>query len=119
MLFVHEGTLDEIMPPNFIACDECGRKYTGSIAATHKCTGENMVFQYEHFDFHKVAENVLAFAFYLDSVQCQRCERRLYEDTDVSLEIVAGRMLRFYPEADSITATCPNCVADERSGDED
>lgn len=110
MLVVIDGTFDEIAPSKFVACEPCGRAFSGRPCAENPKTGEIAVFQFEHYLFPQVADQVTAFAVYLDSVHCQVCEEKIYEP-DAPLEIIAGRMLRIFPDAHFLKATCPTCQA--------
>ena len=110
MLFVIDGTFDEVFPSEFIACEPCGKAFSGRACAENPETGEVAVFQFEHYLFHQVADQVTAFAVYLDSVRCQVCEEKIYEE-DAPLAQIAGRMLRIFPDAHFLKATCPACQA--------
>jgi len=111
MLLVWEGTQQEIEGTRdvaFGACETCGRKFSGVSFGAHGETGKKGVFQFEHHDFHKVADQVDSFAIYLDSLRCQVCNVRIYEEGE-PLHDIALRMLRSCPDAEHLLATCHDC----------
>ena len=110
MLVVEQFKQDTLWNSEFTACEMCGHRYTDAPVAEHPETGAIAVLQFEHNDFEAGSPVVQKIKNQLDNMVCQVCDEAIdVSDPAVDHLVLATKMVRMNPEADSIRVTCGNC----------